>query len=119
MNPAFIMQYHNVARSFNEVWNFNVLSLYSKTKQQFLSGFWQIPDLCILRKRPMTKFQNRKIIMKTYINISNVPVEVAEEMKRIAESECDGNESAAYRKIIAEALEARRHRGARANKKGA
>ena len=46
--------------------------------------------------------------MKTYINISNVPVEIAEEMKRIAESKCDGNESAAYRKLIAEALEARK-----------
>ena len=57
--------------------------------------------------------------MKTYINISNVPVEVAEEVKRIAVLECDGNESAAYRKIIAEALEARRRKGARAIKKGA
>lgn len=57
--------------------------------------------------------------MKTYINISNVPVEVAEEVKRIAESECDGNESAAYRKVIAEALEARRRKVARTIKKGA
>lgn len=57
--------------------------------------------------------------MKTYINISNVPVEVAEEVKRIAESECDGNESAAYRKIIAEALEARRRKVAKTIKKGA
>ena len=55
------------------------------------------------------------VIMKTYVNISNVPVEVAEEVKRIAESECDGNESAAYRKLIAEALEAR----AKKAKKGA
>lgn len=47
--------------------------------------------------------------MKTYVNISNVPVEVAEEVKHIAEAECDGNESAAYRKLIAEALEARRN----------
>ena len=45
--------------------------------------------------------------MKTYINISNVPVEVAEKVKAIAESEFDGNESAAYRKLLAEALEAR------------
>lgn len=57
--------------------------------------------------------------MKTYINISNVPVEIAEEVKRIAAAECDGNESAAYRKIIAEALEARRRKVARAIKKGA
>ena len=45
--------------------------------------------------------------MKTYINISNVPVEVAEKVKAIAESEYNGNESAAYRKLLAEALEAR------------
>lgn len=57
--------------------------------------------------------------MKTYINISNVPVEVAEEVKRIAERECDGNESAAYRKIIAEALEARRRKAGEKAKKGA
>lgn len=57
--------------------------------------------------------------MKTYINISNVPVEVAEEVKRIAAAECDGNESAAYRKIISEALEARRRKVARTIKKGA
>ena len=48
--------------------------------------------------------------MKTYVNISNVPVEVAEEVKKIAEAECDGNESAAYRKLIAEALEARKRK---------
>lgn len=53
--------------------------------------------------------------MKTYISISNVPVEVAEKVKAIAESECDGNESAAYRKLLAEALEAR----AKKAKKGA
>lgn len=57
--------------------------------------------------------------MKTYINISNVPVEVAEEVKRIAERECDGNESAAYRKVIAEALEARRRKAGEKSKKGA
>ena len=54
-------------------------------------------------------------LMKTYINISNVPVEVAEKVKAIAESEFDGNESAAYRKLLAEALEAR----AKKAKKGA
>lgn len=57
--------------------------------------------------------------MKTYINISNVPVEVAEEVKRIAAAECDGNESAAYRKVIAEALEARRRKIDVKSKKGA
>ncbi len=57
--------------------------------------------------------------MKTYINISNVPVEIAEEVKRIAEREYNGNESAAYRKLLAEALEARRRKVARAIKKGA
>lgn len=46
--------------------------------------------------------------MKTYVNISNVPVETAEEVKRIALEECEGNDSAAYRKLIAEALEARK-----------
>lgn len=46
-------------------------------------------------------------LMKTYINISNVPVEVAEKVKAIAEREFDGNESAAYRRLIGEALEAR------------
>ena len=45
--------------------------------------------------------------MKTYINISNVPVEIAEAVKKIAEAEFDGNESAAYRRLIGEALEAR------------
>lgn len=45
--------------------------------------------------------------MKTYINISNVPVEIVAEVKRIAETEFDGNESAAYRKLLREALEAR------------
>lgn len=45
--------------------------------------------------------------MKTYINISNVPVEIAEAVKKIAEAEFDGNESAAYRRLIAEALELR------------
>ncbi len=53
--------------------------------------------------------------MKTYINISNVPVEIAEKVKAIAEAEYNGNESAAYRKLLAEALEAR----AKKAKKGA
>lgn len=53
------------------------------------------------------KFYAKASFMKTYINISNVPVEVAEKVKAIAESECDGNESAAYRKLLAEALDAR------------
>ena len=53
--------------------------------------------------------------MKTYINISNVPVEIAEKVKEIAEREYNGNESAAYRKLLAEALEAR----AKKAKKGA
>lgn len=57
--------------------------------------------------------------MKTYVNISNVPVELAEQVKAIAESECDGNESAAYRKLIAEALEARRRKAGEKSKKGA
>ena len=57
--------------------------------------------------------------MKTYINISNVPVEIAEEVKRIAEREYNGNESAAYRKLLAEALEARRRKSEIETKKGA
>lgn len=61
------------------------------------------------------KFYAKARLMKTYINISNVPVEVAEKVKAIAESEFDGNESAAYRKLLAEALEAR----AKKAKKGA
>ena len=61
------------------------------------------------------KFYAKARFMKTYINISNVPVEVAEKVKAIAESEFDGNESAAYRKLLAEALEAR----AKKAKKGA
>ena len=48
--------------------------------------------------------------MKAYVNISNVPVEVAEQVKAIAERECDGNESAAYRKLLREALAARQKR---------
>lgn len=54
--------------------------------------------------------------MKTYVNISNVPVETAEEVKRIAFEECNGNDSAAYRKLLAEALEARKKQKAKATK---
>ena len=46
--------------------------------------------------------------MKTYINISNVPVEIVAEVKRISAAEFDGNDSAAYRKLLREALEARK-----------
>lgn len=48
--------------------------------------------------------------MKTYINISNVPVEIVAEVKRIAETEFDGNDSAAYRKLLREALDARKEK---------
>ena len=46
--------------------------------------------------------------MKTYINISNVPVEIVAEVKRISAAEFDGNDSAAYRKLLREALDARK-----------
>lgn len=46
--------------------------------------------------------------MKTNINIANVPVEIVAEAKKIAEAEFDGNESAAYRKLLREALAARK-----------
>ena len=61
------------------------------------------------------KFYAKASFMKTYINISNVPVEIAEKVKAIAEREYNGNESAAYRRLISEALEAR----AKKSKKGA
>ena len=48
--------------------------------------------------------------MKTNINIANVPVEIVAEAKKIAEAEFDGNESAAYRKLLREALEARKQK---------
>ena len=48
--------------------------------------------------------------MKTYINISNVPVEIVAEVKRISAAEFDGNDSAAYRKLLREAIEARKEK---------
>lgn len=48
--------------------------------------------------------------MKTYINISNVPVEIVAEVKRISAAEFDGNDSAAYRKLLREAIDARREK---------
>ncbi len=53
--------------------------------------------------------------MKTYINISNVPVEIVAEVKRIAAAEFDGNYSAAFRKLIREALQARKDKSTAKN----
>lgn len=90
MNPTFIMQYHNVARSFNEVWDFNVLSLCSKTKQQFLSGFWQIPDFDYKTFKQDAIFSPCFELFDRECNDEKKPVkELDDNSSEIAEAHCN------------------------------